>query len=302
MCVPFQSLGATQKEIPGQDPETWARHIGFRKESYARAFGSKTDTLAEAGQDKGSASQTSEPFAAHLPKLIRKGRLDEALQLITKRLREVSKQDPDFFFLNLYAGELAVASRNKLIGTLTDKMAEQKGGSSSISFEIEFIKHLHEYDKPNRQALNYLTVAWNNIHLVSTKDHEVAAKRLTDAFFALVKPYISRTLFAYNSDEIRDLWLPSLDTACTSLNQMPIGKIFLEGHTDDRGDAEHNLVLSKRRAHAVKRYLVSKGIRQGLVTTQGKGEGFPIASNDTPEGRAKNRRVEVILSIRFPSH
>jgi OOP family OmpA-OmpF porin len=130
----------------------------------------------------------------------------------------------------------------------------------------------------------------------------MAVKRLTDGFYGLVRPYISYTLFGSNSDRILSVWLPSLDTACALLNQIPIGKIHLEGHTDDRGPAEDNFHLSKRRAESVKTYLVSKGIKADLITAEGKGETSPIASNDTYEGRAKNRRVDIALSIRFLTH
>jgi outer membrane protein OmpA-like peptidoglycan-associated protein len=70
-------------------------------------------------------------------------------------------------------------------------------------------------------------------------------------------------------------------------------KIELAGHTDDVGAEEPNLKLSQARADAVKRYLVSKGISSSRVVAKGYGEGLPVASNDTAEGRQKNRRTEV---------
>jgi outer membrane protein OmpA-like peptidoglycan-associated protein len=67
------------------------------------------------------------------------------------------------------------------------------------------------------------------------------------------------------------------------------------GHTDNVGDANYNLNLSRRRAAAVTAVLVSNGVSSGRVATIGKGEDQPIASNLTAQGRAQNRRVEIII-------
>jgi OOP family OmpA-OmpF porin len=71
-------------------------------------------------------------------------------------------------------------------------------------------------------------------------------------------------------------------------------KIAMEiaGHTDSTGPRDHNLDLSRRRARSVKKYLVDHGIDDKRLTTRGYGPDEPIASNDTPDGRAENRRIE----------
>ena len=65
------------------------------------------------------------------------------------------------------------------------------------------------------------------------------------------------------------------------------------GHTDSDSSEAYNLKLSERRANAVMDYIVSKGIAANRLTSKGFGESDPIASNDTREGKAKNRRVEL---------
>jgi OOP family OmpA-OmpF porin len=70
-------------------------------------------------------------------------------------------------------------------------------------------------------------------------------------------------------------------------------EIEIAGHTDNTGSKEHNLELSQARAEAVKKYLVKKGIDPKRIVAKGYGDSEPIATNDTPEGRAKNRRIEV---------
>ena len=65
--------------------------------------------------------------------------------------------------------------------------------------------------------------------------------------------------------------------------------------TDSRGDARQNARLSEDRALAVRTYLVEKGVDPERITAVGRGEEEPVASNDTPEGRANNRRVEILV-------
>ncbi|MCP3980092.1 MAG: OmpA family protein [bacterium] len=71
---------------------------------------------------------------------------------------------------------------------------------------------------------------------------------------------------------------------------------MIEGHTDSTGDESHNLELSQRRANAVQEFLHAQGIEQGRLHAVGFGLQKPISDNDTPEGRSKNRRVEIVIS------
>lgn len=73
--------------------------------------------------------------------------------------------------------------------------------------------------------------------------------------------------------------------------------IDIIGHTDSTGPAEYNMGLSIRRAEAVREYIVSEGIDAGIIDVSGEGENNPVASNDTPQGRAENRRVDINVGI-----
>jgi outer membrane protein OmpA-like peptidoglycan-associated protein len=84
--------------------------------------------------------------------------------------------------------------------------------------------------------------------------------------------------------------------AQTVLDQGDSRSIVVEGHTDSRGDEAMNLQLSQDRAEAVRQFLISVGVPAERVSAVGRGETSPIASNDTAEGRANNRRVELVLS------
>jgi outer membrane protein OmpA-like peptidoglycan-associated protein len=88
----------------------------------------------------------------------------------------------------------------------------------------------------------------------------------------------------------------AMNRLATFLNANPQTRIIIEGHTDSRGSEEYNEVLSERRARAVATELISRGISPDQLQTLGRGKGYPVASNDTPEGRQQNRRVEIVFS------
>jgi outer membrane protein OmpA-like peptidoglycan-associated protein len=86
---------------------------------------------------------------------------------------------------------------------------------------------------------------------------------------------------------------PSLDELAEVLKKKTTWKLEITGHTDNIGDDNLNLALSKKRAEALKSYLMSQGVEELRLLTLYFGETKPIATNDTPEGRQKNRRVEM---------
>jgi OOP family OmpA-OmpF porin len=83
-----------------------------------------------------------------------------------------------------------------------------------------------------------------------------------------------------------------LEDAYNALVANPDVQVEISGHTDSVGSEQANQALSLRRAQAVKNWLVQKGIAGNRMKTVGKGENEPVASNDTAEGRAENRRIE----------
>ncbi len=89
-----------------------------------------------------------------------------------------------------------------------------------------------------------------------------------------------------------------LDQVVDIMNRYPDYNVRVRGYTDDRGNAAANQKLSENRARTCAKYLESKGVSRSRITSQGYGETNPIASNDTPEGRRLNRRVEFDLNLR----
>ncbi len=84
-----------------------------------------------------------------------------------------------------------------------------------------------------------------------------------------------------------------LDVAADQLRERPGVSVVIEGHTDSTGSDAYNQALSQRRADSVRSYLVRKGVPSDRLTARGLGESSPVASNDTADGRAMNRRVEL---------
>jgi len=105
--------------------------------------------------------------------------------------------------------------------------------------------------------------------------------------------YAAKVMFDINSAEIKSEAYPMLDEAILILEKNPEMKVEIDGHTDNTGSAAYNMNLSERRAKSVMKYFVDKGVEAGQLTTKGFGFTKPAASNDTKEGRTKNRRVEL---------
>lgn len=105
-----------------------------------------------------------------------------------------------------------------------------------------------------------------------------------------------RIYFDFDTDTIRSVSLPLLDQVAEVIERLPATRrIRVDGYSDSAGESEYNLDLSYRRARAVVEYLASQGVPRGRLEYRGYGEVNPVAPNDSPEGRALNRRVEFTI-------
>jgi outer membrane protein OmpA-like peptidoglycan-associated protein len=103
-------------------------------------------------------------------------------------------------------------------------------------------------------------------------------------------------LFDTGKAQLRPEAQAALEKVAVVLAQFPGASVEINGHTDSQGGEEMNLDLSEKRSVAVSEFLKKRAELAGLnFTTNGFGEGKPIASNDTPEGRQQNRRVEIVV-------
>ncbi len=102
--------------------------------------------------------------------------------------------------------------------------------------------------------------------------------------------------FDFNKSVIRKIDKAEMQRAINFVRKYPVAQITVEGHTDDIGTEQYNQSLSERRAEAVKKYLVKEGgIDETKISTIGYGESKPVTLNDTAEGRAANRRAEILV-------
>jgi len=101
--------------------------------------------------------------------------------------------------------------------------------------------------------------------------------------------------FDFDSTILKPSSYPALDSLVMTLRQFPEYRVEIVGHTDSLGSDEYNLQLSQDRAEAVRQYLIQKGMNATMLRAEGMGNSRPLRSNDSEEGRQKNRRVEFII-------
>ena len=115
--------------------------------------------------------------------------------------------------------------------------------------------------------------------------------REPDACTGVVR--LEEVQFATDKSDITAKAAAVLDGIATALQRCPETRVRLSAYTDSSGSDAYNQKLSQRRADSVRAYLIQHGVSASRIEARGYGESNPIASNDTPEGRAQNRRVEI---------
>lgn len=105
----------------------------------------------------------------------------------------------------------------------------------------------------------------------------------------------SNVTFASNSSDLNSQFFTTLDSVGTVLKEYNKTVVEVAGHTDSTGSDEYNKQLSMRRAQTVANYLTGRGVKQERLLTVGAGEAYPVASNDTEQGKQLNRRVELTI-------
>jgi outer membrane protein OmpA-like peptidoglycan-associated protein len=145
----------------------------------------------------------------------------------------------------------------------------------------------------DRDTLEVVRITYNCSPSGSTSNSAIA--RLERALADAGHADIYDIYFSFNSDEIREESEPTMREIGEILRRHPDWKLRIGGHTDGIGGDASNLDLSKRRAAAVKNALVARfDANAGRLATTGYGKSRPVDTNETPEGRARNRRVELV--------
>ena len=106
---------------------------------------------------------------------------------------------------------------------------------------------------------------------------------------------LNNVFFETGSSELQASSFPELRALEALLKANPEIKVEIGGHTDNQGEKQFNQTLSLSRAEVVKAFLVDQGVEGDRLSTRGYGDSQPIANNESPEGRAKNRRTQITV-------
>ncbi|MBN2892098.1 MAG: OmpA family protein [Bacteroidales bacterium] len=132
-----------------------------------------------------------------------------------------------------------------------------------------------------------------NFDLVSTSNYEEISKNIELSSIEVNSiARLSNIFFDFASSNLKDASVPELDRVVQFMKDNPNMKIEISGHTDNIGNYDDNMRLSQQRAEAVAQYISNKGIPKERIIAKGYGFEKPVATNNTPEGRQQNRRVE----------
>jgi len=174
------------------------------------------------------------------------------------------------------------------------RVGEIRNAEDSGTYEIEFLEMLNYGYYAESEG--YYSES-GNLNLVGSEEsrrihHDIVMTPIKTLLERKEGFILKNIFFDFDSSSLKPESFPELDRLASFMTANPTIKIEIAGHTDSKGSDEYNLDLSDRRAHSVVEYLVSTGIDSGNLIAKGYGEIMPIATNDTDEGCALNRRVE----------
>jgi outer membrane protein OmpA-like peptidoglycan-associated protein len=173
-----------------------------------------------------------------------------------------------------------------------EAMQRMGNGCTSYALTMKFTKGAKEtwvfLQAAEREGNFLLTISEREAMKQDVVVNELADKLTKDGFISL---YIN---FDTGKATIRPDSVKTLDDAAVALKSIPEMKVEVAGHTDNIGSPESNQKLSQDRAQAVMTALVQRGVKTERMTAKGYGQSVPVADNRAEEGRAKNRRVELV--------
>jgi len=132
-----------------------------------------------------------------------------------------------------------------------------------------------------------------DIHESKTITRDIKLVSIKDMTNSNIKVRMNNIFFEFDKFELMKSSFPELQRLVKLLNENKKIKVHIEGHTDNIGTEDYNIELSRKRAESVRNYLTAKGIDKSRFTIMGFGSSIPVADNNTDEGKAENRRVEI---------
>lgn len=184
--------------------------------------------------------------------------------------------------------EAELAAKQKALKQREQELASKTGELNKTAGELTKTANALEQEKKARQEAEAKAKA----ALASLEE----IGRVKEEARGMVITLSGAVMFKTNDAILLDIAKRQLSKVAEALQEQDESKrIVIEGHTDSRGSDRANRTLSQNRADSVMNYLISQGVKAGRITAIGKGESEPIANNRTAEGRANNRRVEIIV-------
>ncbi len=239
-------------------------------------------TNARQAYQHASAGQAAQLVPAELHKA------QEALAIAEKSFQD----DPKSFRTRdlAYIADRKAKMAEALATTAAENAATAKANKDFQATQTEIVKNTKEdlaaEQKARLDAENRAAVAQADLAKLAAVKEEARG---------LVITLSGSVLFASNKSALLPAAQNRLNQVAEALMATKERKLTVEGHTDSRGSSSYNQDLSQQRADAVRSYLISRGYPSDLIQAQGIGKDRPVADNASAEGRANNRRVEIIV-------
>jgi outer membrane protein OmpA-like peptidoglycan-associated protein len=183
-----------------------------------------------------------------------------------------------------------------------DKLAAVKASEEKAAAELAAVRESKEKANAELQKQQAETVKQGKQDLIDSEQRTADAlaelaklAAVKEEERGLVVTLTGGVLFRSAKSTLLSSAQVKLDQVANALLAISARNLIVEGHTDSQGSESYNQSLSQRRADSVRDYLVQRGYPADRIQARGKGEGSPIADNASPEGRANNRRVEIII-------
>jgi outer membrane protein OmpA-like peptidoglycan-associated protein len=217
-----------------------------------------------------------------------------------------SDAERNYAYIATRKSELAIAQASEALALKEQQRAEHDYQAGLESRSEQMAQQSSQYSQQLTQTQEQLQASGDELRareqklaeLQAAADRAQAQLRKMEAIREEEGRMIislSGVLFEQGGNQLNAQAQTRLDTVAQALAAYPDRNIVVEGHTDATGSDATNQDLSQRRADAVRTYLEARGVPAERMRAVGRGESTPIASNDTADGRANNRRVEVIV-------
>jgi outer membrane protein OmpA-like peptidoglycan-associated protein len=216
------------------------------------------------------------------------------------------QEDPDSYMTRdlAYVADRKAKVADGLAKSVAQKAATEKANKDYQSAQTEILKKTKDdlAASERSEILKTEQLAAEQKARLEAENREAKAQAdlaklaaIKEEARGLVITLSGSVLFASNKSELLPAAQNRLNQVADALLEIKERKLTVEGHTDSQGSSANNQELSLKRANAVRSYLISRGYPGDLIQAQGIGEDRPIADNTSAEGRANNRRVEIVI-------